>query len=414
MTVSTIVGIVLPIDKERDTMKQIKEVIKKHFEGLNLDIRESGNGRYIDQKCAPDILCSVAEVILEYVSSGHNTFTVREVMESEQANEVMVNQFQKPPINHPGAASEYDKVFSQPIKLLEYAKILTTVDSVGRAVKYSISQDGILTYIATGERKALEFLTTYLNKVMAESELLYLFQQFFGNPSKSKFQDLKDGYCDFIIDNTPINGLTESRRIFSKVINPLAYYNQSYGTKAGRMSPTPIHYQDLFYNRVNFRDLDKPKGMPRTEFLDNIPEDTAVEAYQINKAVRLIRRYHNEESEINRFKVIPATHVHHIFPKHEFPELSDTFENLILLTSGQHLSYAHPNGNTQRVSKPYQLVALLSKLDSIEKSIFSEKDEFYSLKEYIRVVNVGLDKEILVEGMGVEELRHALSMEYCN
>ena len=132
-------------------MKQIKEAIKNHFGQINLDIRVTGNGRYIDQKCSPDILCSVAEVILAFVSGGNDTFTVRDIMESEQANEVMVNQFQKPPINHLGAASEYDKVFSQPIKLLEYAKILTTVDSVGRAVKYTIAQEGILTYIATGK-----------------------------------------------------------------------------------------------------------------------------------------------------------------------------------------------------------------------------------------------------------------------
>ncbi|WP_322803676.1 hypothetical protein SO574_02890 [Vibrio alfacsensis] len=393
-------------------MKRIKETICQHFERLNLDLRISGNGRYIDQKCTPDVVSSLAEVILEYIERGNESFTIRDLMESEELDTVMVNQFQKPSISHPGAASEYDKVASQPVKLFECAQLIETIESTGRAKRYVVLNESILQFIATGEKKALEFLVIYLNKVLSDSGLKREFDRFFAAPNANSFTHLKEHYCNFIIEHTPINGLTESRRIFSKVLNPLAFDLSNYGTKAGRLSGSPISYHELFYNRVNFRDHDKPKGTPRSTFLANFPEDTATEIYQVERAKKHIKRYHDGKSEINRYRELEANNVHHIFPKHQFPELSDTFENLILITSGQHLDFAHPNANTQQISKSYQLVALLAKLDSIEKSVYREKDEFYNLAEFMRVVNIGLDKELLLDGMGVAEIRHRLAEEY--
>jgi hypothetical protein len=395
-------------------VRKIKESIKAHFDSLNLDLRLNGNGRYIDQKCTPDMFSSVSDVILEMYENGQQSFTVRNIMDSDELNEVMVEQFKKPPIDHPGAANEYDKVASQQVKALEQAGVLKEIGTSGRAKLYEVANVSFLSYIATSERNALKFLTIYLTKVMRDSGLYPKFEQFFANPNKTNFSDLKDSYCNFIIAHTKIKGVTESSRIFSKVINPLAFDCSSYGTKQGRLSLDPIQYQDLFYNRPNFRDLNKPKDMPRSTFLDQFPEETTTEIYHVNKAKKSVRRYHKGKSEVNRFKELEASHVHHIFPQSDFPELSDTFENLILLTPGQHLAYAHPNGNTQTVSKSYQLVGLLAKLDSIEHSVFSQLDEFYSLSEFINVVNTGLDSVLLTEGMGVEEIRHKIAAAYIN
>ncbi|HHG3487643.1 TPA: hypothetical protein ACPVZC_003803 [Vibrio parahaemolyticus] len=395
-------------------MRKIKERIKSHFALLNLDLRINGNGRYIDQKCTPDMLSSVSDVILEMYENGQVTFTVRNIMESDELNTAMVEQFKKPPINHPGAANEYDKIVSQQVKALDQAGVLQEIDATGRAKQYTVANENFLRYIATSERNALSFLIIYLKKVMQDSGLYPKFDKFFANPTKGNFTALKDAYCEFIIAHTKIKGLTESRRIFSKVINPLAFERSSYGTKQGRLSTEPIQYQDLFYNRPNFRDLNKPKGMPRKTFLAQIPEETTTEVYHVNKAKKSVRRYHEGKSEVNRFKELEASHVHHIFPQSDFPELSDTFENLILLTPGQHLAYAHPNGNTQVVSKSYQLVALLSKLDSIERSVFSQLDDFYSLNEFINMVNTGLDSDLLTKGMGVDEIRHKIAAAYIN
>ncbi|WP_368888155.1 hypothetical protein [Proteus columbae] len=393
-------------------MRKIKESIKLHFDLLNLDLRLNRNGRYIDQKCTPDMFSSVSDVILEMYENGQKSFTVRDVMDSDELNEVMVEQFKKPPIAHPGAAKEYDKVASQQIKALTQAGVLQEAGKLGNSKLYSVANEGFLRFIATSERNALKFLTIYLTKTMQDSGLYPKFEQYFASPTKSNYIDLRDTYCNFIIDNTNINGVTECRRIFAKVLNPIAFSKSFHGTIDGRPSPEPIQYQDLFYNRPNFRDLNKPKGMPRSTFLEQIPEETTTEIYLVNKAKKSIRRYHEGKSEVNRFKELEASHVHHIFPQSEFPELSDTFENLILLTPGQHLAYAHPNGNTQIVSKSYQLVALLAKLDSIERSVFSLFDEFYSLSDFINMVNIGLDSDLLTEGMGVEEIRYKIATAY--
>ena len=175
----------------------------------------------------------------------------------------------------------------------------------------------------------------------------------------------------------------------------------------------PISYAELFYNRVNFRDIKKPKDKPRKLFLESLGEDSSSESYQVEKAKRQIKKYHKQKSETHRFQYESANHAHHIFMKNEFPELSDTFENLILLTPTQHLNFAHPDGNTQKISMSYQLVCLLSKLDSIEKSEF-RADDFYDLNKFKQVVNIGLDKELLSAGMSLQDVKNIIVKEYVN
>lgn len=43
--------------------KYIKDFINKH----NYDVRISHNARFTDQKCIPDVVCAVAECIIEYI-----------------------------------------------------------------------------------------------------------------------------------------------------------------------------------------------------------------------------------------------------------------------------------------------------------------------------------------------------------
>ncbi|MFZ8199359.1 hypothetical protein [Alteromonas portus] len=393
-------------------MKKVVEAIHRHFSAIELDLRITQNGRFMDQKCTPDILFSISDVLLDMFYSGRSTFTIQELMHSPELNEVMVEQFKKPSVDNPNTRSEYDKISSQPVKMLTQAGILREVGKRKNAKVYNIANFELLKFISTNDRNALKFLVLYLNNVIEQSGLQPLFENFFSNPTKVTYNILKDGFCSFIIKNTKINGLTETRRIFSKVLNPLAFSKSTYGTRDGRISTSPIQHHELFYNRPNFRDLNKPKDITRQEFLERVPEDTTTEIFFIRKALQKVRNYHNSLSEIDRFKKLEASHVHHIFPKHEFPELADTFENLIVITPGQHLNYAHPNGNTHRISKSYQLVAILAKLDSIERSVFQENDAFYDLTSFIDTVNIGLDQNLLLPGMGVEEIRFKIAEHF--
>lgn len=393
-------------------LKNIDSKIKTLLNSKNYDVRVSNNGRFTDQKCTPDILNAVSDSILHFCEAAKkNDFTIRDIWSSNYANDVMTKLFHKPDVSNPGAANEYDKVFSQPIKLLEYSGVISVLDS-GRPVRYGIKNEEVLQYIALSDRKSLDFLTKYLIKVLSDSGVYNYFDDFFRNPNKQSFSILKDAFIKFMIENTPINHETESSRIFAKILNPLAYSNNTYGTASGRISAGPISYTELFYNRINFRDREKPKDVSRQDFALELDQTSgSAELYQVDKAKRNVKAYHNSINEVNRFDTNPADHVHHIFPRSWFPELSDTFENLIVINPTQHLSFAHPSGNTNKISMSYQLVCLLAKIVSVQQSALAS-DGFYSLKNFVNVVNTGLDQQLIDELMPIELMQHKISEYY--
>ena len=120
---------------------------------------------------------------------------------------------------------------------------------------YSIADKGLLQEIAFGERYALFFLVKYIEKVLRDSGIYSFFEEFFDKQDKNSYEKVKFGFRDFTIEYTPINNETEVFRIFTKVINPLAYDKSSHGTERGRLSKDIITYDMLMYNRDNFRDI---------------------------------------------------------------------------------------------------------------------------------------------------------------
>lgn len=86
--------------------------------------------------------------------------------------------------------------------------------------------------------------------------------------------------------------------------------------------------------------------------------------------------------------------MHHIFPKHQFPSIADYIENLIALTSGQHLQEAHPSGRTQRIDAAFQYLCLINKTDSIRKNLLEDFGEpLYSFEDYMFVLDTGLSTD---------------------
>lgn len=65
---------------------------------------------------------------------------------------------------------------------------------------------------------------------------------------------MKDNFTIFTIQNTPINKNTECGRIFTKILNLLAFKQHKKGTRKGHFSKTIITLDELKYNRVNWRD----------------------------------------------------------------------------------------------------------------------------------------------------------------
>ncbi len=370
-------------------------------ESLMLDIRKQGNGRWIDQKCTPDVLTIIADCIINFVSINPEMeyFTSKDIWKSEYTCENVQMIFKKPSLESKKTQNEYDKFFAQPLELLAYSGVLSK-EKRGLRNYYKVKNIDILYFISINEINSLKFLNMYITRVLKASELWNVFQSFFDNPNKTTFNILKRGFANFTKANTKINGDTECNRIFPKVLNPLSFMLNTYGTIRGNISKHKIGKDDLMYNRENFRDVfnSKPKDITRGEHLSILhsTHNDALSTYQVNKAKRVFRDYnadfnggYTEVREDNHLTDL-ATHIHRIFPEHEFNMIAHFFENFIALTPTQHINYAHVNGNTSMIDVSYQQVCLISKSDSIENSINNDDKSIYTFDNFKYVLNCGL------------------------
>jgi hypothetical protein len=367
----------------------------------------------MDQKVTPDVLTIVADCIIQFVDSKSKEFTTRNIWENDYTNANVKGIFNKPDILNKKARSEYDKFFAQPLRMLAYAGVLNLRKSGNRNV-FTVNNYDVLNYISFRERNALNFIIKYLTKVLTDSNIFELFNNFFLKNNKQNFHNLKSKYENFIIDNTSINTETEVRRIFTKILNPLCYNEKVSGTKGGNFSKDIIGYDELMYNRKNWRDVNKKRGETRKEYASRVQKSkNAFVKFTVQKSKRLIKERHNYVSEVNDAEAVgKATQAHHIFPKSTHPQIESYLENLILLTGTQHFSKAHLNNNTHSIDRAYQLLCVLSKSDSIEKSI-NTNDGFYSKEDFVFVLNTGVSpNDKFNENGSFKEIKEKVVFEY--
>ena len=105
------------------------EDIQRFCDNNNYDLRVSGNGRWIDQKCTPDVVWSISDFVLNYLEqNGDNVeFTVRDIWNSEYAKQTIADTYSKPGVDEDDAENEYDKVFAQPLSMLCYAGVIQDI-----------------------------------------------------------------------------------------------------------------------------------------------------------------------------------------------------------------------------------------------------------------------------------------------
>lgn len=378
-------------------------MIKEYLQKFDLDVRKSGDARFMDQKCTPDVVSTIADCVINFVGNEKNKqFTVSDIWESQYFIKNVKSIFNKPLATNPTTNSEYDKFIQQPLRMLAYANILNIV-KIGNTNHYKIANFEILEYISLKDRNAFLFIYDYLEKVLNDSGIFKYFEEYRslyenGKLDSNGFDELKSRFQKFIIGNTKINGVVEVNRIYPKILNVFATQNNLPGTIGGFMSKHEFYYTDLMYNRKNWRDVKKDKNISRQE--SEIEYDTLISEsenpynnYLIQKAMTAIRKLYTESEIKDQWGNGDATQIHHIFPKHKFPQLAHYLENLIKLTATQHYTKAHPNNKTKDICIDYQLVCLLAKSDSIEKSL--KKNELYYRKEsFIYCINTGLSKEL--------------------
>ncbi len=374
----------------------MRENIIRYLSNFDLDVRKSQDARFMDQKCTPDVVCFIADCIINTIGVD-NEFTVSNIWDAQYFIKNARAIFNKPLPTNPKARHEYDKFIQQPLRMLAYAHVLEIEKRSGTNY-YRIANLDILDYIAQRERNTYNFLYCYLQKVLSDSGIIRYFDAFKdkclqGKATNTDFQELKSRYDRFVIGHTAINTEVEVHRIFSKILNVYAVENQINGTEKGYMSKYIFTFSDLMYNRKNWRDLNKDKSITRQEAQEqqDVKQQEAYNAYYVQKAMNLLRKIQVESEVHDQWGNGEATQVHHIFPKSQFPQLAHYLENLIKLTATQHFTKAHPDNKTQEINRDYQLTCLLAKANTIESSLNAVGDKYYRKESFIFVINTGLD-----------------------
>jgi hypothetical protein len=362
----------------------------------------------------------IADCIANYVrETGKISFTSRDIWSYQYSIDNIQAIFRKAEVDNANAESEYDKFFQQPMKLFAYSGVLTESKN-GKENIFKVENLELLEFVSLRETYSLQFLICYIEKVLIDSELINTFNKFYTTPNKTNFDNIKEAFYQFTVANTPIGSrtskigakskpsYTECGRIFTKVINPLAFEHKTFGTEKGHLSRKKITYDMLMYNRDNFRDIysEKPKEMTRKEYEVTIrfKPNAKYFAYMSVKAKNFIRVYNQqyrggftellEPTELT----IPATQIHHIFPESGFPIIAAYYENLIALTPNQHFISAHPQNKTSAIDTHYQYQCLIAKADRIKENIEKPNIEtIYSFGKFIFIIRVGLDDEAYLQ-----------------
>jgi len=378
-------------------------MIKKYLAKFDLDVRKSGDARFMDQKCTPDVVCIIADCVINFVGSDlSKEFTVKDIWDSKYFLNEVKAVFNKPDAKKETSKREYNKFIGQPLRMLANAKILG-ITKKGIANCYTIKNFEILEYISIKERNSFNFLYEYFVKVLADSGLLKYFENYKNKYEKKGLENsdylfLKVKFEKFLHGNTKIDNDFEANRMFPKILNIFATENNLPGSIDGRLSKNQFYFSDLMYNRKNWRDIKKDKNITRQEAeaeYDNLisENENPYNDYLVKKAMSIIRKLYSESEIKDQWANGEATQIHHIFPKNKFPQLAHYLENLIKLTPTQHNTKAHPKNKTTEIDIDYQLVCLLAKSDSIEKSL--KKNEMYYRKEsLIYCINTGLTTDL--------------------
>lgn len=387
----------------------MRDIINDYLSQFDLDIRKSHDARFVDQKCTPDIVCFMADCVMNMVATKP-VFVINDIWETQYFIQNTRVVFNKPWANDKKAYNEYNKVLSQPLKLLAYARILN-VEMVGGTLTFSVANEDLLDYISRKDRNAYNFLYCYFTKVMSDSGFMKHFEEYSNNSVTNPVaarDEIYGRYYRLINGNTPSHSQLDIRRMFHKVFNVYAVEHHLCGSN-GKI----IYYSDLMYNKKNWRDMDKDKTITRQEAMtpEKIEKQEIINTYYVQKAIALIRKIHTVSEVNDSWSNGEATQVHHIFPKSQFPQIAHYVENLILLTATQHNTKAHPNNKTQQVNKDYQLVCLLAKADTIANSLLQFGDKYYRKESFIYVINTGLMADFST-GLSFSEIKTKLVQIY--
>jgi len=371
----------------------IPKALLAEWKANTLDIRQTGNGRWYDQKITPDIVAMICDVIVAYCNdSSNDSFTIKDLWHSPAFKKSMRNDFGKPAPSNPGSGREYDKVLGQPLNVLHSARLLEEFKPHPKEFRVNPEFWDFLCKLADSERESVEFLASYVEQVLSQSNLHGLFDAFFMQQDGDSFAFVKKGYADFMIAHTSINTEVECNRIFTKVLNIQAYARGKRGAERGRLSQDIISLDKIRYNQLNPRDIadQKPKHVPRKQSSKSVRTgaDNVKNSRTVQRTTKDVKTHHSYLSEIQDQHAATPTKFgvqgHHIFPRSKYPALARFRENIIVLSATQHTAHAHDGPHA--VSESYQQLCLLKKLDAVKQCDNDPNCNFYSFSSFKKML----------------------------
>ena len=389
--------------------------INNYLDKFDLNIKTRGsNPRFFDQKVQPDVVEVIAYCILNY--NKKHFFTIRDIWNNKLSEDYIYEILRKPKASEPKAENEYDKFFSQPICFLTYFGVLFRERKQGKYY-HTVLNKKILEYISDNQNNALNFICICLTKFFKINNFISKFDNFFKDQDRDSYLELREGFFNFLWNNTKIKRPKkyEPGRIFTPIINALAFKKNKKGSAMGNISKNPIYRDELIYGRPNWKDIltDKPREKTREEWqeetLDAMDEQVGINSAERSSKKSIVERHGDKSEYSNKNK---ATQTHHIFPRSFYLNICHYRENLIRITPDEHFAEAHPSSNTQRVDKKFQVKLLFAKLKSIEHSL-KKKDDFYDLSLFIKVLNVGYKIE-LPKDLSIQDIKNVLKAKSNN
>ena len=158
----------------------------------------------MDQKCTPDVVCIIADCIMNFLGDDTTkSFTVNDIWSSQYFIKNVKIIFNKPAATDNTTRSEYDKFIQQPLRMLAYGHILD-MNKIGNTNHYSVKNIMLLEYISLKDRNAYTFLCEYLEKVLKDSGIYKDFEAYqnhylAGTLDNKNFGILKSKFQKFII-----------------------------------------------------------------------------------------------------------------------------------------------------------------------------------------------------------------------
>ena len=370
-------------------------------------------GVHYEQKITPDLLWCVSYVIVSLIKDNpEKVFTDEDVRESPVFNSLTQDYFSKAPQEN--AENEYNKFSSYQLGVLAFAGVLEQIS--GRPKRYKVNNLEALNFIATNDFNASRFLGEYTEKFIRDNRLSEVFEIYRQSPNQDNYLRIKEAYWYWAKINTAVKGddRRHTYRVLNKMFNVFCYKNHLPGENASNIINGPCPYSFLLYNRTNFRDVDMPSGMTRqqyqAEILSEVEQGGLVETLlkKVKDAVKARAKYDSEIKDPSlMYTKDSGIHVHHILPRHSYPQFSISKENLISLTPGQHLSLAHTGSSTKTINHEFKIICLKKKFEDIKTSL-EVHDSFYDLKEFIKIINTCFNWT-LSEVASVDQIAKALT-----